>query len=286
MEDDGNALIPRVSLDDDVLPGMTCYAQNFEDVMIRRALQEIQGGFYIDIGAFDSAADSVTRWFYDNGWRGVNVEPSPALYDKLVRERPEDENLRCAVASHAGRLLLNVVGETGLSTTSDTHAAAASAAGYAVTARVEVPACTLDEILDRYGGKRTIDFLKIDAEGSEAEILNASRFSAGLPRLVIVEAVQLLTHQPAWEAWEPGLLGRGYHFAWFDGLNRFYVRDEDRWRLQFFGIPPCVLDNFTPHYHAAALAQVAELKARLQAGGARQPGERWYAFLRRRIRPG
>ena len=51
------------------------YAQNFEDVMLWRALREVTHGFYIDVGAADPDSDSVTRAFYDRGWSGINVEP-------------------------------------------------------------------------------------------------------------------------------------------------------------------------------------------------------------------
>ena len=50
------------------------YAQNFEDVMLWRALKHINNGFYIDIGANDPVVDSVSLAFYENGWRGVHVE--------------------------------------------------------------------------------------------------------------------------------------------------------------------------------------------------------------------
>ena len=49
------------------------YAQNFEDVMLHRALNHVVRGFYIDVGAADPEALSVTKAFYDNGWHGINV---------------------------------------------------------------------------------------------------------------------------------------------------------------------------------------------------------------------
>ncbi|MBL0162017.1 MAG: FkbM family methyltransferase [Bryobacterales bacterium] len=236
---------------------MTSYAQNLEDVIIRRALQDINCGFYIDVGAYDAVLDSVTHWFYLNGWRGVNVEPFPALHAKLQAARPEDANLRCAVGAAPGSRQFHIIGETGLSTLDEAHATDAQTAGYATSDRLDVPVQTLNQILECHGAGRVIDFLKIDAEGSEAEILNAASFSAVRPRLIVVEAVQPFTHDPAWAAWEPALLGQGYHFAWFDGLNRFYLRQEDAWRLQLFGIPAGVFDNFKLAAHAFAETQVA-----------------------------
>ena len=51
------------------------YAQNFEDVILWRALHDVTPGFYIDIGANSPTIDSVTKAFYERGWRGINVEP-------------------------------------------------------------------------------------------------------------------------------------------------------------------------------------------------------------------
>ncbi len=74
------------------------YAQNFEDVMLFRALEGIKKGFYIDVGAQDPVLDSVTKAFYERGWRGINVEPVEQWFKKLVADRPEDFNLQLAVS--------------------------------------------------------------------------------------------------------------------------------------------------------------------------------------------
>ncbi len=59
------------------LPAFTSYAQNFEDVMLWRALRHIDQGYYIDVGAWSPELDSVTKAFYEHGWHGINVEPNP-----------------------------------------------------------------------------------------------------------------------------------------------------------------------------------------------------------------
>jgi|SRR5262245_3315890 len=56
------------------------YAQNFEDIILWRALKHVEKGFYIDIGAQDPVVDSVSLAFYEKGWRGVHVEPVPARF--------------------------------------------------------------------------------------------------------------------------------------------------------------------------------------------------------------
>lgn len=58
--------------------GIVSYAQNFEDVMLWRALGHIENGFYVDIGAQHPTIDSVSKAFYERGWSGINVEPVDA----------------------------------------------------------------------------------------------------------------------------------------------------------------------------------------------------------------
>ena len=55
------------------------YAQFLEDIQLYRALKEIKNGFYIDVGANHPLDHSVTKLFYEKGWSGINIEPSPEL---------------------------------------------------------------------------------------------------------------------------------------------------------------------------------------------------------------
>ena len=70
------------------------YAQNYEDVMLWRALKHIDKGFYVDVGANDPIIDSVTAAFYERGWRGINIEPMRSYHEHLCAARPLDINFR------------------------------------------------------------------------------------------------------------------------------------------------------------------------------------------------
>src|SRR4051795_10637609 len=82
---------------------MLSHAQNFEDVMLARALGNICNGFYVDVGAWDPNIETVTRHFYEMGWRGINVEPAPAYHAMLETARPRDINLRIAAGEGKSR---------------------------------------------------------------------------------------------------------------------------------------------------------------------------------------
>ena len=75
-------------------------------------------------------------------------------------------------------------------------------------------------------GIDTIDFLKIDVEGAEADVLAGIDFERVRPRVILAEAVAPGSMTDASAAWEQQLTSRGYRFAFFDRLNRFYVAQE------------------------------------------------------------
>jgi len=200
------------------------YAQNFEDVLLWRALRDEADGFYVDVGAADPDEDSVTRAFYDRGWRGINVEPVADLAARLRDARPRDVTLAVAAGDRDGRITLHVVDGTGLSTTEDDAARAAAAGGFGSRA-LDVPLRTLRGILVEHAPP-TIHFLKIDVEGAERAVLAGCDFDLFRPWIILVEATAPMTDVPVHASWEGILTRARYRHVWFDGLNRFYVAEE------------------------------------------------------------
>ena len=224
--------------------GIVSYAQNFEDVMLWRALGHISSGFWIDVGAADPTLHSVTRAFAERGWRGINIEPSEAEFDALQQARPNDINLSVAVGAAHGNLTFHDCEDSGLSTLDPAAAARNRAAGRKVTER-QVAVTTLAAICREYAPP-AVHFLKIDVEGAEAEVLSGADFMACRPWIIVIEATLPLTQTDASSTWEPGLLAAGYRFAYFDGLNRFYIATEHWGALHHhFAAPPNVFDHFT-----------------------------------------
>ena len=230
------------------------YAQNYEDVMLIRALHGIERGFYIDVGAQDPVDDSVTKAFYELGWRGINIEPVTHWFQRLVADRPHDINLQIAVSDSPGQLHLFEVEDSGLSTTDPDFAARHAHAGHQIR-ESDVPCVTLDEICNVHG-VGDVHFLKIDCEGGEAATLRGFSLKRIRPWVILLEATEPNSQKPAYMEWEPLLTGRGYHFVYEDGLNRFYVADEHIELDQAFFYPPNVFDYFVRAPEAALRRQL------------------------------
>ncbi len=225
-------------------PLFTSYAQNFEDVILWRALKHIHAGFYIDIGAADPVVDSVSLAFYERGWRGIHIEPLPDYAAKLRQARPDEEVVEAAVAKEPGTLIFfSVPSWTELSTGDHRLADRHSTAGRDVKA-ISVKALTLAEIFDSRCPS-DIHWLKIDVEGMEKQVIESWRPSGLRPWIVVVESTAPLSSDPSHADWHSSLEELGYKLAYFDGLNRFYVSLDHLELEAQFGPGPNLFDNFT-----------------------------------------
>lgn len=246
------------------------YAQNFEDVMLYRALKHIEKGFYIDVGAHDPVVDSVTRAFYERGWRGINIEPVPAYFNKLVQDRPEDVNLMVVVGKAKGVVTFYEIVGTGLSTAVKAIADHFASKGYAVREH-RIPCLPLAEICAAYDVKE-IHFLKIDVEGMEQEVIEGCDFVRFRPWIIVIEAVDPVTQKPVNPVWETILFKNNYEFVYYDGLNRFYLARERSELKNAFASPPTVFDSFVRYSEWCAQnnnhrlqAQLTEMRAKAEA---------------------
>lgn len=218
------------------------YAQNYEDVMLWRALRDIDKGFYVDVGAADPEFDSVTRAFYERGWSGINVEPLEEHFARLVQARPRDTNLNVAAGREDGPATLYAFRGTGLSTLDPQISARHQAAGWLAEPRV-VPVRRLGDVL-RQCAPPAIHFLNIDVEGAEAEVLAGLDLGRVRPWVLVIEATEPNTTQNSRPRWEHLVTAQRYSLAYFDGLNCFYVADEVGWLKQRLAAPPHYFDDF------------------------------------------
>lgn len=203
------------------------YAQNREDVVLFRALGQLGTGRYIDVGANDPTEDSVTRAFYDRGWRGITVEPVAADAARQRAERPGDIVVEAAATDHdGGTVEFFSVADSRLSTLVGEVGQVHSQHGWEVE-RVLVASRRLDSVLAEHGwADGDIHFLSVDTEGAEAEVLRGLDLHRFRPWVLVIEATRPQSTEPSHQAWEQLVTSAGYRFVLFDGLSRFYVADE------------------------------------------------------------
>ncbi|MGV2982045.1 FkbM family methyltransferase [Camelimonas sp. ID_303_24] len=246
------------------------YAQNFEDVLLWRALSHIHQGFYIDIGAHDPSMDSVSRAFYEHGWRGVHVEPVPRYAKSLLAARPDEEVVEAAVATTEGTIAFFDVLDTGLGTGKADVAALHRSEGFDAI-QIEVQTIRLATLLDRYAD-RDIHWLKIDVEEMERDVLQSWSPSLVRPWVVVIESTVPRSPEPNFSIWEPLIVDLGYEFVYFDGLNRFYVHETKMHLKQKLRFGANVFDEFNLSINSFCTgyikAEMETLTARLHSAEA------------------
>jgi len=250
---------------------LVSYAQNFEDLVLDRALRGVASGFYIDVGAGDPVNDSVTHLFHARGWRGINVEPDRRLFARLAAARPRDVNLDIAIGERAETRPFFELSVLGLSSL-DAECAAMAARGGVTATETTVAVQTLAEMCRRHADA-PIDFLKVDVEGWERQVLASHDWQRFRPKIVLVEATQPNTKVPSHEAWEGSLLAQDYLFACFDGLNRFYVDAAHRELVPIIAAPPRFLADGAVLHREIAMRRRAEAAEQEAERLARAAGE-------------
>ncbi len=235
------------------------YAQNFEDVMLLRALKQVEKGFYIDVGANDPSIDSVTKAFYQRDWNGINIEPLSVHFLDLQQERPRDINLHTAVGAFIGEIEIWECDVRGWATADKAIIEKHSDMGH-IGRYSRVPMSTLTAICER-NAPQEIHFLKIDVEGFERPVLEGMNFQRFRPWIVVVEAISPNSTDKVHDQWENLLTASSYFFVYADGINRFYLAREHEDLMAAFEYPPNFLDGFVTASQIEAEDRAYQAKA-------------------------
>lgn len=166
------------------------YAQEGEDIILARIFDNKKNGFFVDIGAHHPARFSNTYYFYKNlNWRGLNIEPNPEVLTLFQLKRGRDINLNFGVASKAEILEFYQFDEPALNTFSKSmldERLSSTPYKHLGTKRIQV--LPLSEILDRHLPPNThIDFMTIDVEGLDLEVLHSNDWGKYRPSWVLAE---------------------------------------------------------------------------------------------------
>jgi len=233
----------------------TSYAQNFEDVMLWRALRHIHQGCYVDIGAQHPMIDSVSLAFYECGWRGVHVEPVPMYASLLRQHRPDEVVLQIALGDVNGSATLRMIPETGLSTIVSEYADYVLRSRGLQSQPLDVDMRVMRDALSFLNDKE-LHWMKIDVEGFERQVLNGWDPTRLRPWILVIESELPGGGGASHESWEPLVRAANYELVYVDGLNRFYCAKEHHELAAAFAVPPNVADAIRLTRYSAMLADV------------------------------
>jgi FkbM family methyltransferase len=200
-------------------------SQDGEDILLYNFFEHKRTGFYIDIGAYDGLTWSNTYFFEALGWNGILIEPDPDLYKACLRSRAHSKVTNMAVANKSGSVQftrtsgvgnwLSFVGEDKKRTERIRSAGGAPE-------RITVPCLTLNDILKDC--MENIDFISIDVEGGELEVLSGFDIERFRPRVLVIE--HHANERDA--AVKKMLAAHGYVDRYRVGCNTFYTRTDDK----------------------------------------------------------
>ena len=214
------------------------YSQLLEDFILFCIFYDIKNGFYIDVGAFDPNLISVTKAFYLRGWHGINIEPLPDKYLRLMKKRKRDINLNVGAGKKEGNLSLYLYGDC--STTRKKYIKKLKFKKF-----INIKIHTMKNICIKYVPKNeTIQFVKIDVEGGEKNVLLGYDFQNYRPKVFCIESIIPLTNIPTHQIWEHILFSNNYSFAYQYGINRYYIDNKEKELKKRFNNLNIIVNNY------------------------------------------
>lgn len=185
------SILRRLLRRDPAMDPNICYGQDGEDLILNRLLDGQALGFYVDVGAHHPVRFSNTYLFYQRGWCGINIDAMPGSMKKFNKVRPRDINIECGIAGSAGKLMYHRFNEPALNTFDTAEAEHKNKPPYQMIETVEVAVERLDALLARYlPAGQQIDFLSVDVEGMDEEVLRSNDWSRYRPRFILAETLR------------------------------------------------------------------------------------------------
>ena len=169
------------------------YSQDGEDIVIAELFNGKSEGFYVDVGAHHPQRLSNTYYFYLKGWRGINIDAMPGsmkIFDDL---RPNDINLEIPISDKSEILTYYEFDEPALNSFSlPLSQERITTTNYKIVAETQLKTQTLAEVLDKHlPPEQKIDFLSIDVEGLDYQVMSSNNWDKYKPKVILVEDLEL-----------------------------------------------------------------------------------------------
>ena len=164
------------------------YSQEGEDMILRRIFENQNKGFYVDVGSHHPKLFSNTYFFYNIGWNGINIDAMPGSMSLFKKIRGRDLNIEKAISSKKQVLTYYSFNEPALNGFSKELSENNVLKGYRIECTKDIETYTLEEILDTYlPSNKIIDFLNVDVEGLDFDVIKSINFTKYRPKIILVE---------------------------------------------------------------------------------------------------
>ena len=168
----------------------TFYSQEGEDVLLGRIFGDQSTGFYVDVGAHHPKRFSNTYFFYKRGWRGINIDALPGSMKVFQKLRPRDINLEIAISEKEQILTYYMFNEPALNCFSKTISTKRQTDEYQIVNTIDVSSFPLSKILNEHVPfEQKIDFLSVDVEGLDLQVLESNDWDKFRPKVILVEII-------------------------------------------------------------------------------------------------
>jgi len=169
------------------------YSQEGEDLILARFFEKEKNGFYVDIGAHHPQRFSNTYYFYLKGWKGINTDAMPNSMKIFNILRPNDINLEIPISDKSEVLTYYEFDDPALNSFSyDLSQQRVNDTNYKIVSKLQLKTQTLAEVLDKHlPHDQKIDFLSIDVEGLDYQVLTSNNWEKYKPKIVLVEDLEL-----------------------------------------------------------------------------------------------
>jgi FkbM family methyltransferase len=166
------------------------YSQDGEDIVLASFYEEKPNyrGFYIDIGAHHPIRFSNTQFFYEKGWHGINIDACPGSMKQFNKLRKNDINIEIGVSDKPGEMEYFSFVEPALNSFDKTLSEKRIDDGWALKERINRHVLPLNDILEKYlPHNQHIDFITMDVEGLELQLIESLNFQKYTPDFFLVE---------------------------------------------------------------------------------------------------
>lgn len=210
------------------------YSQSGEDLIVKYIFENlnIKNPTYIDIGAHHPYYISNTALFYQNGSRGINIEPDPTLFKAFIKERKKDINVNIGIGNKNEELDFYIISSTTLNTFSKEEAYNYQKEGnYTIKSIEKIKVATLSNVINEFSNGIFPQFLSIDAEGIDELIIKSIDFDKNFPIVICIETLSFSNSGNGLKNKEliKYIEQKGYLLYADTNINSIFVR-ESLWR--------------------------------------------------------